>query len=65
MPKPKLKSCPFCGEDAIVFKEFNPVTEKYEFEGVGCVKCEIYIKGIGLRKYTEQRAIQAWNRRVK
>ncbi len=52
----KLKPCPFCGGKARV-----KCSIKEDLWGVACYKCECCTKVF----FSEEEAIEAWNRRAK
>lgn len=61
MSKEKLKPCPFCGSEA--FLRQTPAFEFNEFDFyVSCSNCRAMIDNI---YGTEERAIEAWNRRAR
>lgn len=69
MPETKLKPCPFCGNEAIAFKD------SYGKFGVKCDNCKLFI-GIKLENGVElfdgwnaefdtyKSAVNAWNKRI-
>ncbi len=62
---PKLKPCPFCGEDAALWYFPKDSVRNYESYYVGCTNdhcgCEMEHKG-GWKTYDD--AVKAWNRRA-
>ena len=57
MPKEKLKKCPFCGGEAILFKSQN----KWDVFWVECADCCVETYAYD----NMQSTIEAWNARVK
>ena len=60
----KLKACPFCGADGVVFHDSSIVAETGEKYGerlwfVWCTECSALVCD-----KTENAAIEAWNRRA-
>lgn len=52
----KLKKCPFCGREAILYKSFDYV-DKHRIE---CTNCDIHTPAY----ITKEKAVEAWNRRT-
>jgi Lar family restriction alleviation protein len=64
----KLKPCPFCGGDAVLYNQSSKYTDRNSYL-VNCSNCscrtrEFAYYEIKARRETEQKAIEAWNRRV-
>ena len=62
MTEPKLKLCPFCGEEAHTLEQYidSAIEQKrLYYYIVGCKTC-----GIAFRRTSKQKAIEAWNHRV-
>lgn len=54
----KLRNCPFCGGEAVLFT--NPHLQYTEYR-VCCYKC--HVTQASMYYYTEAEATDAWNRR--
>ena len=57
---PTLRECPFCGGEAFT----GYAIYDYNYWGVSCKKCGAYVPVDFLNGDTEERAIEAWNRRA-
>ena len=59
----ELKPCPFCGAMPRIVKFHNRFYDRLSIHQVMCFSCCTKPKFFG-RGITEQRAIEAWNRRA-
>lgn len=58
----ELKPCPFCGEDAKVYK-LPSIYRNRSYYGIECGSNECITLTMSADYRTEQEAIEAWNRR--